>query len=301
MWHFAALPFALWLSSGSFEKVGLTVNRASYQRLEKDKNASSLYTSEKNLWDLSDHALLKIGHRIWQNTCKKRRDQITFWHEKRQFPSIGIAHFNWLPASYQGPNMENTFADFLTFAAKKRVDIPTWLKKNPYCPWSKRALFYEEFYSPKMQELRLFLLDTIPIQVEYIRDHLQNAWQKLLNKTKGKEKDLLIHRLSTLASQKNGIYSLFDYSSVYRQAIQLPYKKSKGLFKDPSKDQENTGVFQVLQEIDEKIFCKRPEKAFFLAATNLIKKQAEKAPKNTSEVFFLPVWLKRLETYRDSQ
>ena len=46
---------------------------------------------------------------------------------------------------------------------------------TPFCPWNSRAEFQQAIDSPKMKQLRQFLVDTIDLQAQFLIARLQEA------------------------------------------------------------------------------------------------------------------------------
>jgi len=59
---------------------------------------------------ITSAALQQIGQRLSQNETGGRYENLVVWNLGEEFPSLGIGHFIWYPAGYQGPFTE-TFPD----------------------------------------------------------------------------------------------------------------------------------------------------------------------------------------------
>jgi hypothetical protein len=65
---------------------------------------------------LDSRDLSNIGDKIFFNETSRKIENLVFWNAKEKFPSLGIAHFVWLPKNYdQGIPLGDVFSEFLTF------------------------------------------------------------------------------------------------------------------------------------------------------------------------------------------
>ena len=77
---------------------------------------------------------------------------------------------------------EESFPRLVEFMRASGAKPPAWLDRRPVppCPWQSKAEFYREFQSPRMLELRRFLLDTVPQQTQYLLERTEAAIPKML-------------------------------------------------------------------------------------------------------------------------
>src|SRR5205823_6791184 len=110
---------------------------------------------------------LKIGKKIWQNECNGTVAGLTSWNEGENFASLGIGHFIWYPRGQRGP-FEESFPKLVGFVSARGGKLPEFLLSghNAACPWNSRAEFLRDQDSPKMKQLRAFLVDTIDLQTQ---------------------------------------------------------------------------------------------------------------------------------------
>ena len=90
-----------------------------------------------------------IGRKIWQNECAGTVDGLTSWNAGEEFPSLGIGHFIWYPAGFNGPFTES-WPQLVAFA-KQRGANPPAVASLPNCPWSSKKQFQAEFRGPQSQ------------------------------------------------------------------------------------------------------------------------------------------------------
>src|SRR5689334_9883493 len=136
--------------------------------------------------DISPADAQRIGKRIWHNECGGTISGLTSWNTGEDFASLGIGHFIWYPKGQRGP-FEESFPKFLIYAANNRARLPSWLHVQPHgdarvpdCPWISRTEFYKASQTPRMKELRDFLVGTIDVQTGFMVERLQSALPKMI-------------------------------------------------------------------------------------------------------------------------
>lgn len=226
----------------------------------------------------------QIGKRIWQNECAGRTDQLTFWNKNEPFPSLGIGHFIWFPQDYRGPYMQ-MFPLLISYFKKNKIIIPQWLKKAPFCPWQNRNMFYEQFHTKEMEELRDLLSSTVALQAQFIVQNFQKSLKAMMKTVARNEQKKIKQRLSVVAKSNGGLYALIDYKNF----------KGDGSNLKESYSGHRWGLLQVLNTMDihNQDLCR----AFVDAAKKLLEKRVALAPLEKPEKQFLPGWYKRLNTY----
>lgn len=228
-----------------------------------------------------------IGNKIWYNECKNREDQLTFWHEKELFPSMGIGHFIWPPSNYNGPFSEGRFHKFIHFAKAQRIEIPSWLLDQPYSPWTTREAFYQDFDTEKMKELRSFLLNTVSIQAKYMVESLNSAFLQIVLGLPPGQRQTVINNFFDVGSSSNGLYILVDYLNFKHEGTDLKERyKGKGW-----------GLMQVLQEMDQTKTINCPQKAFADSAKVVLSRRIENSPNQDIERTRFDGWINRLSSY----
>jgi len=123
----------------------------------------------------------KVGRQVWLNETGGKREAITAWNASEDFASLGIGHFIWFSAGLKSRFVES-FPTMLQFLRSRGSALPRWLDKEriPPSPWTTKAQFESEFLSPRMTELRRFLLATMDLQAQFLVRRLENALPKLL-------------------------------------------------------------------------------------------------------------------------
>src|SRR5205814_7376354 len=98
-----------------------------------------------------------------------------------------------------------------SFVSVRGAKLPQFLLPghNSFCPWNSRAEFQEAIDSPKMRQLRQFLVDTIDLQAQFLIARLQDALPKMVAQAADREN--VRFQFDRVASSPQGCYSLVDY------------------------------------------------------------------------------------------
>ncbi|MBN1914430.1 MAG: beta-N-acetylhexosaminidase [Parachlamydiales bacterium] len=237
---------------------------------------------------ISKEQMREIGHKIWHNECNNREDQLTFWNEKEPFPSIGIGHFIWPPKDYNGIFSTGRFHYVLEFLQQHKVSLPSWLSNTQFSPWATREEFYKEFRSEKMEELRSFLVKTIPYQALYMVQRLNRSFFDIVLNVPFEKRENIIHQFFRVANTQNGPYILVDYCNF------------KGTGTDPKERYCNQG-WGLLQVLESMAYRQNPdflpEKQFAETAKYLLQQRIKNSPNPEEQQKWLPGWCDRLKTY----
>ena len=230
-----------------------------------------------------------IGKKIWHNECNTRVDQLTFWSENEPFPSIGIGHFIWPPKEYDGIFSRGRFNSVIKFMHEHHVNIPVWILNAEFSSWSTREKFYNEFGSQKMEELRSFLVETVPYQARYMAERLNEAFCEIVLSTPLDKRKSVINHFFEVGRQFNGPYILIDYLNFKHEGTN-PKERYAG---------KGWGLQQVLESMADGDINQKssPEKRFALNAKTLLKQRISNSPNPQIEQKWLPGWSNRLNTY----
>src|SRR5436190_6064566 len=152
----------------------------------------------------------RIGKRIWQNECGGTISGLTSWNVGENFASLGIGHFIWYPKDQRGP-FDESFPKLVRFVSAHGAKLPQFLLAghDTFCPWNSRTEFEEAIDSPKMKQLRQFLVDTIDLQAQFLIARLQDALPKMVTQAADRENVQL--QFGRVASSAQGCYALVDY------------------------------------------------------------------------------------------
>lgn len=170
---------------------------------------------------ISAQAADKVGRQVWMNESGGRPEGVTAWNEAEDFPSLGIGHFIWFKAGGH-PQFEESFPRVVAYMRAKGARPPAWLDTRPVppCPWQSKAQFYREFQSPRMVELRRFLLDTVPLQTQYLLERAEAAVPKMLAVLPQRaERVHLVGQLERIVRSSPDLYPLIDYVNFKGEGI----------------------------------------------------------------------------------
>jgi len=240
---------------------------------------ATFVTAEERInFILSSAQAEQIGQRIWENECKGKIEQLTWWNDGEEFASMGINHFIWYPEEKRGP-FEETFPSLLGYMQKFGIVVPPWLNNHPPCPWTTRKDFMNDFETKKMVDLRKFLFRTKTIQVQFMANRLQETLGKLLEKEHVKKQFLRVMKC------KKGGYILLDYYN-FKGAGTSPTERYNEL---------GWGLLQVLEEMQDNDNAADFE--FVRAARKVLQRRVANAPPERNEERWLNGWLNRIKSY----
>jgi len=231
-----------------------------------------------------------LAERVYRNECAGREACLTSWNEGEEFPSLGIGHFIWYPAGYDGPFVE-AFPGLLRHLEASAVDIPDWLAvaADSGAPWSSREQFYAEYNSPKMGQLRRLLASTQREQVEYIVHKFFSSLpdiQAWFPTERQKGVGATIAELAASAPP-HGLYALIDYV----------HFKGTGLSPEERYGDQGWGLAQVLETMND-LPTEGVLERFIEAAERVLARRVENSPPERNERRWLEGWHRRLQTYR---
>lgn len=248
-----------------------------------------------NVYLLSAYTLTKqeaeeIGRKIWKNECAGTIEGLTSWNEREEFASLGIGHFIWYPNSDQIFN--ETFPALIKFMLSKNIAVPAWLLKKDgqaaACPWKTRESFLKAFNSKKMNELRSFLKETIPVQTEFMIQRLHWSLPKLFGALTFFKKRAVRVQLKRLTDTPQGLYAIIDYLNFKGEGIN-PHEDYQG---------KRWGLLQVLERMKGKEPGKAALQEFAQCAEAVLVERVQHAPPERQEERWLPGWKNRLATYK---
>ncbi len=239
---------------------------------------------------LSHQDAMRIGRKIWQNECGGTVAGLTSWNAGENFASLGIGHFIWYPAGARGP-FEESFPLFVRYAERHGAKLPEQLlgQKSGACPWNSRAEFLAAESSPRMQKLRMFLLDMIDFQADFMVERLHNALPKMLAAAPAEERAKIEQQFNRVANNAQGWYALIDYVNFKGEGI-LPTERYRG---------RGWGLLQVLEGMSGRVDGAAATQEFADSATSVLRRRVENSPPERHEDRWLPGWLSRVATYHN--
>lgn len=239
--------------------------------------------------NITQEDAMRIGVKIWHNECAGKISGLTSWNEGEKFASLGIGHFIWSPDKHIGFNEEG-FPQLLKYMENNGITIPVWLQgeKVPPCPWPTRDKFQAAQNSEQMQELRSFLVETIPIQAQFMVYRLAHALPRLMACASFEDKNYIIQQFTNLSATPQGMYALVDYVNFKGDGTGWFAKRKIGW-----------GLLQVFNEMKfAPCDCDTLE-SFVWSANVCLTERVRNAPPGNHEEKWLPGWRKRLKTYLD--
>jgi hypothetical protein len=259
---------------------------------DKDTNTDKVVAVPQLV--LPDDVAQKVGHQIWLNETDGNRDAITSWNAGEEFASLGIGHFLWFPAGKPAP-FEESFPPLLVFLRQQNAHLPIWVDKMPIppCPWTSRVDFQKNFNSPRMRELRQFLLDTVAGQAQYLVVRANGAMDKILQTAPDSaERAHIITQFSRIAQASKDLYPLIDYVEFKGEGInpeETAVDKQTG-------NRQGWGLKQVLLKMNGTATEPKAVLAEYAdAAQSVLQQRVRNIPANHP---WESGWLRRVDTYR---
>jgi len=241
-------------------------------------SAGSMSNSAHAQPSLTPGQVQKVGQRIWQNECAGTVAGLTSWNVGEEFASLGIGHFIWYPAGYEGP-FEESFPPLVTYLHRRGAQVPGWLLQTPDCPWNSRAAFLNDAKSPRQQSLRTLLKDTVREQTEFIMARLNGAVPKLIRA--GGKQVQASH--AALSQTPEGVFAMVDYINFKGDGIN-PKERYNG---------QGWGLAQVLGDMRG-----GSPADFAAAAKRVLARRVKNSPPERKESRWLEGWSNRCNGYK---
>jgi hypothetical protein len=236
---------------------------------------SSLSASEK----------AAIGKKIWQNESAGKVDGLTAWNGGEEFPSLGIGHFIWYPAGFQGP-FEESWPKFIAYARQQGAQPPAVaLSKNS--PWKSQAAFKAAFQSPEMKSLRQWLASTVTLQTDFIIARSRGALPKILAAAPAYDRARVQENYQKVAASAQGTYALIDYVN-FKGDGTSPTEKYNGL---------GWGLLQVLAGMKDVPAGPAAASEFAASAKRMMDRRIANSPPARGEARWKEGWHNRCDTY----
>ncbi len=231
----------------------------------------------------------RIDRLIYQNECAARTACLTSWNRGEEFASLGIGHFIWYPAgtAKEDKAFRESFPKLLDFLHTHHVVLPDWLRTAAGCPWPNRDSFVTAQDSPRMQELRGMLIDTMPLQSAFLFQRLQHALPEMLKAAPGHLRSHIEAQYQRVAASPMGAYVLTDYVNF----------KGEGVSESERYHGQGWGLLQVLSAMQGKKTGLEAIHEFARVADALLTRRVANSPAERHEVRWLEGWRKRLNTY----
>jgi hypothetical protein len=222
---------------------------------------------------------------IWRNECGGTVEGLTTWNPGEEFPSLGIGHFIWYPANFQG-RWQESWPAFVAFAAARGQPVPP-IGRAADAPWPSREVFQAQFRSPAMVELRRWLAAHVPLQTDFIMARSRAALPKILAAAPTDQRARLAARYEQVAATPQGTYALIDYVNFKGDGTH-PSERYRG---------QGWGLLQVLQEMRPTRRGPAAAREFAAAAQRVLDRRIANAPPARGESRWRKGWHRRCETY----
>lgn len=226
-----------------------------------------------------------IGRKIWQNESGGKVDGLTAWNVGEEFPSLGIGHFIWYPAGFNG-KFKESWPDFISYANRKGANPPT-IAKVADSPWNSRAEFLKDFRSPEMTGLRNWLASTVNLQTDFIIERSRGAFPTILAAAPPTERSRIQANYHKVASTPNGTYALIDYVNF----------KGEGTSQTEKYKGQGWGLLQVLGGMEDVGSGPEAAKEFAASAKRILSRRIDNSPPARGEERWRQGWHNRCDTY----
>jgi hypothetical protein len=230
-----------------------------------------------------------IARLIFNNECGGRKACLTSWNRGEEFASLGIGHFIWYPPGVAASDrhFSESFPALLHYMRSKGVELPPWMDAEKGCPWPNRASFNRSLKTPRMRRMRQLLIDTMPVQAEFMQARLDRALPRLLAATASSRRTRIQQRYEQVAHAPMGMYALMDYVNFKGEGTN-PKERYRG---------HGWGLLQVLQGMRAERRGIEAIKAFARSADRALTRRVQLSPSARHESRWLAGWRKRLQTY----
>ena len=226
-----------------------------------------------------------IGQKIWQNESGGKITGLTAWNAGEEFPSLGIGHFIWYPAGFNGRWTES-WPEFVRYATSRGLTVPA-VGRQADCPWGSRAAFTRDFNGPELTGLRNWLAANIPVQTEFIAYKSRAALPNILRAAPAAQRAKIQANYQKVASTPNGIYALVDYVNF----------KGEGTNPTETYNGQGWGLMWVLMDMRDTASGQAAAREFAAAAKRRLDVRIKNAPAARGEGRWREGWHNRCDSY----
>jgi len=237
---------------------------------------------------ISGQELDKIGELIFMNEGGGKVENLTAWNEGEGFASLGIGHFIWFPKGKEFRFFE-TFPVVVEYMKERGAELPEWMEEMQSfdLPWYTREEFFEQFHSEKMESLRRFLQDTIPLQTQFMAERLRASLPKILETAPEESRKHIKTQYYRVVNSPMGMYVLIDYVNF----------KGEGTSKSERYNGKGWGLLQVLQNMKGEEAGHAALGEFAKSAEFVLVRRVSNSPPERGLKRWIPGWKNRLSTY----
>ena len=266
----------------------LSANLSSSKKASKPVQASES-TEKKDIFsNISKAELNAIGEKIFKNEAAGKKENLVYWNEGENFPSLGIGHFIWYKQGEPGI-FEESFPQLVEFLKSKNVKLPKIMAENKYSPWKDRQelINLKTKKNPNIEELTNFLYDNKDLQIMFIFKRLEASLEKMIAVSSNKEN--VRKQFYRVASSPNGLYPLIDYVNFKGEGTN-PKERYNG---------QGWGLLQVLENMKGTETGKSALTEFSNSAKFVLQRRVNNSDPSKNERKWLQGWFNRCNTYAE--
>ena len=266
----------------------LSANLSSSKKTSKPAQ-TSVSTEKKDIFaNISKSELNAIGEKIFKNEAAGKKENLVYWNEGENFPSLGIGHFIWYKQGEPGI-FEESFPQLVEFLKSKNVKLPKIMAENKYSPWKDRQelINLKTKKNPDIEELTNFLYDNKDLQIMFIFKRLEASLEKMMAVSSNKEN--VRKQFYRVASSPNGLYPLIDYVNF----------KGEGTNPKERYKEQGWGLLQVLENMKGAETGKAALTEFSNSAKFVLQRRVNNSDPSKNERKWLQGWFNRCNTYAE--
>ncbi|ALA94658.1 hypothetical protein [Leptotrichia sp. oral taxon 212] len=252
---------------------------------------TSVSTEKKDIFaNISRSELNAIGEKIFKNEAAGKKENLVYWNEGENFPSLGIGHFIWYKQGEPGI-FEESFPQLVEFLKSKNVKLPKIMAENKYSPWKDRQelinLKTKKIPDTDIEELTNFLYENKDLQIMFIFKRLESSLEKMLAVSNDREN--VRKQFYRVASSPNGLYPLIDYVNFKGEGTN-PKERYNG---------QGWGLLQVLENMKGTETGKSALTEFSNSAKFVLQRRVNNSDPSKKERKWLQGWFNRCNTYAE--
>ena len=266
----------------------LSANLSSSKKTSKPAQ-TSVSTEKKDIFaNISKSELNAIGEKIFKNEAAGKKENLVYWNEGENFPSLGIGHFIWYKQGEPGI-FEESFPQLVEFLKSKNVKLPKIMAENKYSPWKDRQelINLKTKKNPDIEELTNFLYDNKDLQIMFIFKKLEASLEKMLAVSNDREN--VRKQFYRVASSPNSLYPLIDYVNF----------KGEGTNPKERYKEQGWGLLQVLENMKGAETGKTALTEFSNSAKFVLQRRVNNSDPSKNERKWLQGWFNRCNTYAE--
>lgn len=266
----------------------LSANLSSSKKTSKPAQVSESAEKKDIFFNISKAELNAIGEKIFKNEAAGKKENLVYWNEGENFPSLGIGHFIWYKQGEPGI-FEESFPQLVEFLKSKNVKLPKIMAENKYSPWKDRQelINLKTKKNPDIEELTNFLYENKDLQIMFIFKRLESSLEKMLAVSNDREN--VRKQFYRVASLPNGLYPLIDYVNFKGEGTN-PQERYNG---------QGWGLLQVLENMKGTETGKAALTEFSNSAKFVLQRRVNNSDPLKNERKWLQGWFNRCNTYAE--